>query len=181
MALMRRFVAYTRRYWSLGVAGPLALALTLPSGMPTVSAQSQSGKTGDLAIVVHPAAPVTELTFADLRKVFMGERQYWGRDTPVVLLIRAPASGERDVVLKTIYQMTEPQFKQFWIAKIFRAETTTPPKIVFSSDSTNVLVESVPGAIAFMLANEVRPGLKVLRIDGRLPGEPGYRLHLVRP
>ena len=72
--------------------------------------------------------------------------------------------------------MTEPQFKQFWIAKIFRAETAIPPKIVYSSDSTNQLVESVPGAIAFMVASDVRPGLKVVRVDGHLPGEPGYPL-----
>lgn len=180
---MRRFVAHTRQCLSLGSAGALALALTLTlqSAMPPLFAEMQSGKAGDLAIVVHPGTPVADLTFADLRKVFMGEKQYWGRDTPVVLLIRAPASAERDAVLKTIYQMSEPQFKQFWIAKIFRAETTTPPKIVFSSDSTNVLVETVPGAIAFMAAGEARPGLKVLRIDGHLPGEAGYRLHLVRP
>ncbi len=100
---------------------------------------------------------------------------------PVVLLIRAPATAEREAVLKTIYRMTEPQFKQFWIAKIFRAETATPPKIVYSSDTTSQLVEAVPGAIAFMAASEVRPGLKVLKIDGLLPGEPGYPLHLIKP
>jgi hypothetical protein len=136
----------------------------------------QSGKVPDLAIVVHPSTPVSELTFAELRQVFVGDRQYWSRDMPVVLLIRAPTSMERSVVLKTIYRMTEPQFKQFWIAKIFRAETATPPKIVYSNDSTNQLVESVPGAIAFMAAPDVRPGLKIVRIDGRLPGEAGYPL-----
>jgi hypothetical protein len=40
------------------------------------------------------------------------------------------------------------------------------------------LVASIPGAIAFMAAGDVKPGLKVLRIDDRLPGEAGYRLHL---
>ncbi len=97
---------------------------------------------------------------------------------PVVLLIRAPTSVERDAVLNVIYQMKEPQFKQYWIAKIFRAELSSPPKIVYSSESTLSLVSSIPGAIAFMAAAEVKPGLKVVRIDDRLPGEVGYRLHL---
>ena len=148
----------------------IAVSTTLDAREP------QAVKSTDLAIVVHPATPVDELTLAELRQYFLGDRQYWTRDMPVVLLIRAPTSVERDAVLRTIYRMTEPQFKQFWIAKIFRAETATPPKIVYSSDSTNQLVEAVPGAIAFMIASEVRPGLKVLRIDGRLPGEPGYPL-----
>jgi hypothetical protein len=74
--------------------------------------------------------------------------------------------------------MREPQFKQYWIAKIFRAEMTSPPKVVYSNESANQLVSSIPGTIAFMAANDVKPGVKVLRIDGHLPGEPGYRLHL---
>jgi hypothetical protein len=155
-------------------------AVAGPGGAP-LHASPQPGKAGDLAIVVHPATPVTGLSFAELRQVFVGERQYWTKDIPVVLLIRAPASAERDAVLKSIYQMSEPQFKQFWIAKIFRAETATPPKIVYSGQSTAQLIEAVPGAIAFMVAADVRPGLKVLRIDGRLPGEAGYRLHLRAP
>lgn len=165
---------------SLCLGGMLAALVLTLQGRAIVAA-AQPAKVNDLAIVVHPSTPVSDLSFGDLRKVFIGEKQYWSRDVPVVLLIRAPASVERDAVLKTIYQMTEPQFKQFWIAKIFRAETATPPKIVFSSDSTNQLVEALPGAIAFMVAADVRPGLKVLRIDGRLPGDPAYRLHLGRP
>ena len=35
---------------------------------------------------------------------------------------------------------------------------------------------AIPGAIAFIDSREVRPGAKVLRIDGRLPGQPGYPL-----
>jgi ABC-type phosphate transport system substrate-binding protein len=165
----------SRRVASLIVAAVCAWTVPIRAESP------QSARAGDLAIVVHPETPVTQLTFAELRQVFVGDRQYWTRDMPVVLLIRAPATAEREAVLKTIYRMTEAQFKQFWIAKIFRAETATPPKIVYSSDATNQLVEAVPGAIAFMGASDVRPGLKVLRIDGRLPGETGYPLHLINP
>jgi hypothetical protein len=96
---------------------------------------------------------------------------------PVVLLIRAPAARERDVVLKIIYQMSEAQFKQYWIAKIFRAEAASAPKIVYSNDKATELVNALPGAIAFVDARDVRPGTKVVRVDGHLPGESGYPLH----
>jgi ABC-type phosphate transport system substrate-binding protein len=144
-------------------------------------ALGQANKLGDLAIVVHPSTPVSELTFAELRQVFLGERQYWTPAMPVVLLMRAPIAVEREAVLKVIYEMTESEFKQYWIAKIFRADSTSPPKIVYSNDTANQLVGSIPGAIAFVSASDVGPSVKVLRIGGRLPGEPGYRLHLGRP
>lgn len=130
----------------------------------------------DIAVVVHPDTPVNSLSLADVRKVFLGERQYWNANVPVVLLIRAPVARERNVVLRTIYQMSESQFKQFWIAKIFRAEAATAPKMVYSNDMANDLVSAIPGAIAFVDAHDVRPGTKVIRVDGRLPGEPGYAL-----
>jgi hypothetical protein len=126
--------------------------------------------------VVHPDTPVSDLSLADVRKVLLGDRQYWTSNLPVVLLMRAPVARERNVVLKIIYQMSEAQFKQYWIAKIFRAESASAPKVVYSNNMANDLVTAVPGAIAFIDAREVRPGAKVLRVDGHLPGEPGYPL-----
>src|SRR5580693_8283809 len=83
---------------------------------------AQTGRGADIAVVVHPDTPVSDLSLAEVRKVLLGERQYWNSKLPVVLLIRAPVARERDVVLRVIYQMSEAQFKQYWVAKIFRAE-----------------------------------------------------------
>lgn len=139
-------------------------------------AEGQTSRGTDIAVVVNPDTPVSDLSLAETRKVLLGERQYWNAKLPVVLLIRAPVARERDVVLRVIYQMSEEQFKQFWVAKIFRAEAATPPKIVYSNDMQYELVSAMPGAIAFVDARNVRPGLKVLRVDGHLPGEANYPL-----
>ncbi len=72
--------------------------------------------------------------------------------------------------------MSEAQFKQYWVAKIFRAEVASPPKIVYSNDLQYDLVTAMPGAIAFVDSRNVRSGLKVLRVDGHLPGERDYPL-----
>ena len=138
------------------------------------SAQTSRGT--DIAVVVHPEIRIDDLSLTEVRKVLLGERQYWTPKLPVVLLIRAPVARERDVVLRVIYQMSEAQFKQYWVAKIFRAEVATPPKIVYSNDMQYELVLGIPGAIAFVDARNVRPGVKVLRVDGHLPGERDYPL-----
>ena len=130
----------------------------------------------DVAVVVQPDTPVSNLSLAEVRKIFLGDRQYWTANTPVVLLIRAPVARERDVVLRIIYQMSESQFKQYWIAKIFRAESVSAPKVVYSNNMASDLVAALPGAIAFIDSRDVRPATKVVRVDGRLPGEAGYPL-----
>ncbi|MFY9532196.1 MAG: hypothetical protein WBC04_18230 [Candidatus Acidiferrales bacterium] len=138
--------------------------------------QAQSQRSSSIAVVVNPDTPVSDLSLEEVRKIFLGDRQYWTAKIPVVLLIRAPVARERDVVLQVIYQMDEVQFKRYWIAKIFRAESATAPKIVYSNDMANELTAAIPGAIAFMDARDVRPGVKVVRIGGHLPGEPDYPL-----
>jgi len=108
--------------------------------------------------------------------VLLGERQYWNSKLPVVLLIRAPAARERDVVLRVIYQMSEAQFKQYWVAKIFRAEAAAPPRIVYSNDMQYELLTALHGSIAFVDSRNIRAGVKVVRVDGHLPGEKDYPL-----
>ena len=151
----------------------LLLALCLiASRLPPAAAQAPA----DIAVVVHPDVPVDNLSLSDLRRLLLGDREFWPASVRVTLLVRAPIARERDVVLKNVCQMTEAQFRQHWIAKVFRAETALAPKIVYSSEMAIDLVTRIPGAIAFVDASQMRSGLRVVRIDGRLPGDRGYLL-----
>lgn len=154
-------------------AATLAMGFILATG--TNTARAQAG-TGAIAIVVHPDTRVQDLSFLELRKIFLGEQQFWGDRTRIVLLVRAPVAYERDVVLNRIYQMDEAEFRQYWIAKVFRAEVSSGPKIVYSTDMTRQLVAALPGAVAFVAARDVTPEMKVLRISGKRPGDEGYPL-----
>jgi hypothetical protein len=72
--------------------------------------------------------------------------------------------------------MTEAQFRQHWIGKVFRADTPSGPKIVYSAEMAIDQVSRIPGAITFVLAPVTNRSVKVLRIDGRAPGQSGYSL-----
>jgi ABC-type phosphate transport system substrate-binding protein len=130
----------------------------------------------DIAVVTHSNVPVDNLTFVELRKVVLGDKQYWETNLRVTLLLRAPVARERDIVLQKVYEMTESQFRQYWIGKVFRAEVAAGPKIVNSTDASIGLLSSVPGSIAFIDSAQVPKNFKILRIDGKLPGQDGYPL-----
>ena len=155
----------------------ILLILVSKTGWAGESAAVATEQAGDVAIVVNPEVPVDNLSLADLRKIFLGDRQYWNSDMRVTLLIRAPVARERDVVLKIIYQMTEAQFRQYWIGKVFRAETASGPRIVYSNEMATELVSNIPGSIAFVDATQVPKNVKVIRTNGLLPGDKGYPLH----
>jgi hypothetical protein len=131
---------------------------------------------GDIAVVVRPDTPADGLSLAQTRKLLLGEQEFWNSNLRVTLLLRAPAARERDVVLRIIYRMNEAEFRQYWISKLFRAETSSGPKVVYSNEMATELVSSLPGSVAFVDATEVPKGLKVLKIDGKLPGQAGYPL-----
>lgn len=144
--------------------------------IPAHNVLSQATQRQAVAIVVNPKSSMTDLSFAELRRIFLGERQFWPDRSKITLLVRAPVAREREVVLNQIYRMDEDQFREYWIGKMFRAEVAGGPKIVYSSDMAMTLVGVIPGSITFVLASAVTANARVLRIDGKLPSDPGYPL-----
>ena len=147
----------------------------LSAAANVVSAENPIADSG-LAIVVHKDTAVENLSLSELRNIFRANQQFWPNRSRIVLLVRAAQSDERDYVLSNIYEMTEDEFRRYWIAKMFRAEVPTGPKVVFSTGMTLDLVVAIPNSISFMRADNVRDDVKVVRIDGKLPGDDGYPL-----
>ena len=160
-----------------GSALATALVVAAYLVLPGTSALAQEVvRSSPIAIVVHKDTRVENLSLAELRNIFLANQQFWSNRKRIVLLVRAPKSEERDFVLNTIYQMDEAQFRQYWIAKMFRAEVPRGPKIVFSTDMMLELVIAIPGSISFVSADEVTDDVRVIRVDGKLPSDPDYPL-----
>jgi hypothetical protein len=132
----------------------------------------------EFAVVASPDVPAENLSMADLRKLFLGDRQFWTPNLRVSLLVRAPVARERAMVVWTICKMSEAQFGQYWIGKVMRADCTSSPRYFTSNQAAMDLVRTMPGAIAIVNAAQVPGGMKVLAIEGKLPHQPGYRLQI---
>lgn len=132
-------------------------------------------QTTDVAVVVNPKNAVANLSVAELRKLFAGETRAWPDGIPVKLIIRAPEAHERHVVLHLLH-MSEDDYERYWTTQAYRGEGAEPVA-VFSNGMQKEAVASIPGAIALIDVTDVKAGLKVVKIEGKLPGEPGYPLH----
>ncbi len=131
---------------------------------PATLAAQRPGSTGggEMAIVAHPDVPVADLTRAELRRILLGDREFWSPGLRITLFIRAPIALERDVAIKDVCEMTEAQFRQHWIAKVFRAETPSGPKIVYSPEMALEQVSRTPGAITVVPVSQVTSRVKIL-------------------
>lgn len=139
-------------------------------------ADEQSGRNQAVAIVVHDGTHIDDISLDQLRRIFLAEQQFWPDRSRITLLVRAPGAYEREFVLERIYQMNENQFRKYWIAKMFRAEVPSGPRIVFSTNMALELVTAIPGSITFMNASDIGETVKVVRVDGLLPSDDGYPL-----
>ncbi len=138
----------------------------------TVDAQT----TEAVAIIVHPLVAEDDLSLDDLKSIFLAEQQHWGDNSRITLFVRAPVAPERDLVLSEIYGMSEHRYRRYWIAKMFSGDVRSKPRLVASTALLRNFVTVIPGSIGFVPMSEVGPNLKVIRIDGMLPGDDGYPL-----
>jgi hypothetical protein len=136
-----------------------------------------AGAEAPIAVIVHEQVPVDDLSLPELRRVFLGERLFWSKELTITLLVPSRGTRERKVLLDKIYQQrSEAQFQHHWINKLFSDGAQSSPKITGSPRMSASLVREIPGAIALVPVDRIPPGVKVLRIDGRRPGEAGYPL-----
>lgn len=157
--------AISRREW-MGLIAASSAAAADVSGVP-------------FAVIVNAEVPAGDLRMIDLKKIYLGDRQFWTSDLRIVPLIRAPQTRERIAVLWGICRMNEAQFGQYWIAKMMRAECTASPRQFPNNQVAVHLVNSMPGAIAVINAAQLPPsGVKVLKIEGQMPSDASYKLQI---
>ena len=147
----------------------------LSSLLATALVQTSLAQDQDIAVVVNPKNPITNVTRSDLRKIFAGEKRTWSGGVSVKLFVRVPGSYERRVLLRLL-GMSEGEYKQYWIAQVFHGDAQAEPVALFSNGMQKEAIIAFPGAIALMALQDVKSNMKVVKVDGHLPGEPGYPL-----
>jgi ABC-type phosphate transport system substrate-binding protein len=154
--------------WALG-----ALFLALLAAAPRTS-RAQDAE--PLAIVVNRNNPLSEISLAELRRLFRGQRSRWSNGRRVTLVMRDPGAPERDAILRSLYGLDEEEYRRTYLQAVFSGAASDGPKTLASTNGVLRFVYNVPGAIGYVRARDADQSVKMLRVDGRLPGERGYRL-----
>jgi hypothetical protein len=128
-----------------------------------------------LVVVISDKSKVDDLSSATLRRIFQSEPTETGDGGRYIPLNYAPGSPPRILFDKVILKLEPTEVSQFWIDQQIRGSGKAPrtipdPKLLVQ------LIPKLPGAIAYVPADQVMPGVKVVKIDGKKPGEAGYPL-----
>jgi hypothetical protein len=131
-----------------------------------------------LAIIVNPKNSVTNLSFNELRAYFKLEQQFWPDKQRIEVFLRPSSSTEMQILLDEVYKMTSAKLRKYWVGRVFRGEIPSKPSVVPTAKSARTRVLKVPTALTVVMLDEVPEGVRVITIDGKKPGDEGYRLNL---
>jgi hypothetical protein len=125
----------------------------------------------DLAIVVNKGNSTSTISAPDLEKLLKLELPSWPDGKKVKIFLTDPGSVESRTTLPRVYKITPAEIRA--LADAHKADI----QIVNSDDIVLAMIDNHPGAIGIVNVYSINSQVKVLKIDGKLPMEPGYLLH----
>jgi ABC-type phosphate transport system substrate-binding protein len=124
-----------------------------------------------MAVVVDKANSLSNITAADLAKIFQANTKKWPDGRNVTIVLPDLTSGDLQQALQHLFKMTPEEVNTFVAAH------KVSFVVVESPDALLKLVESTPGAVGLVDVYALTRKVNVVKIDGKLPLEPGYLLH----
>ena len=123
-----------------------------------------------LAIVAEKSNATTNLSSADLAKLFLAKTHSWPDGKPVVIVLRDPSLADMNLVVRKLLNMTPAEAHSF-------VEAHRGAIVVAESDEAVIrFVSGTRGAIGVVDLFSLTKDVNVIKVDGKLPVEQGYLL-----
>lgn len=160
----------TRRQFVQGALGTLA---GLTHGLASTVAWAESDDS--LAIVVAKASPIQVLSAFELKKLYLGTNLTGPTGSRIIPFNQAPNSPDRVLFERRVLGMTPDEVARYWIDRKIRGQGV-PPKVVSPPDLLQKVVSRLEHSLAYVRVAALSPEVRVVAIDGHLPGDGSYGL-----
>lgn len=136
-----------------------------------------SARAEELAVVLSSDVESDDLSLFELRDVFAFQKRYWPSGAPIAILYTSEELESGSLFLEVVYQRTPVGLRRMILESLNRGEIDYAPRVVATDALALKFVSAGDNMIAVVRSPaNIPPGTKVVRIDGKIPGEPGYPL-----
>ena len=163
------FVLLTKRAF-LRWAGVALAALSIQSGTHTARAREPLAP---LVVVVARNSPIERLSRFELKKLYLGANLQAPGGERVIAFHQQYSAPDRVAFERGLLGMDPEELSRYWIDRKIRGEGGAP-HVVGSVELLQRVVSRISQSIGYVRLDQVGPELRVIPIDGRLPGEAGY-------
>jgi hypothetical protein len=128
-----------------------------------------------LAIVVARTSPIQGLSQFELKKLYLGTNITDSSGQRIMPFNQAPSTPDRTLFEERVLGMSADELAQYWIDRKIRGQGGAP-KAVSPVDLLQKVVSRLEHSVAYVRLSHVTPDVRVIAIDGNLPGDGAYRL-----
>jgi len=133
---------------------------------------------GDIAVIVNKSNKMDGIASRDLRRIYLSDKKKWDDGKNIMTLTLPADTKERTSFQKKVLGFTVSEMKKYFNDQQIKGKSIKPPKVQKSSKAVQILVSKIPMAIGFIYHDQVKnKNVKVLKVDGKLPGESGYPIN----
>ncbi len=126
-----------------------------------------------LAVVVSDSSTIPDISMNELERFYLGKTTMLPDGNEIVLLAYTPAA---ELFYKKVLDMSTLEVRRHWMKLVFEGEFATPPEEYRYADELKDMVCKKREAISFMPLSEVDSCMRILKLDGKIPGDEGYLL-----
>lgn len=125
----------------------------------------------DVAVIVNKSSPVRTLSSSDLGKLANASLPALPGGGKVTLILRDPSVPAMKIAMEKFFGTSAEKIKAVMAAN-------PGYFVVVNSDAEVIrMVESLSGAVGLIDIYSITSGVNVVKVNGKLPLEPGYALH----
>lgn len=127
----------------------------------------------EIAMVVHPDNPMTDISLDNLKRIYLGKTTSFESGDAIVLTVNSKLNEE---FYELVLNMSVKRVRKHWMKIVFEGVFATPPIAFQDLLEMKKFIGQNVGSIGFMDILAVDSTLKVLTIEGLSPGASGYPL-----
>jgi hypothetical protein len=151
----------------------LAAIASGASGLPSRWVHAQAAEA--LAVVVAKGSPIRQLSQFELKKLYLGSNISGPTGDRIIPFNQALKSVDRLAFDSRVLGMTQDELARYWIDRKIRGQSGAP-KAVGSAELVQRVVSRLENSVGYVRVAEVLPDLRIIAIDGAVPGQAGYKL-----
>ena len=150
------------RHWRLGMRTFRKLLIGVVFATFTIAAAAR-----DVAVVGGKSDNLQAISAQDLAKICNGKMMKWPDGREIRIFVSDPSMG---IVAEKLLKISSQEFRVLL--------QKTPGAVIVGSDREAVAsVQKVPGSIGLVDIYSITGAISVMRVEGKLPFDPGYVLH----
>jgi hypothetical protein len=134
-----------------------------------------STATVSLVPIISETSQLTDIDAHDLRRIFLGYKQTDPDGRTLIPLNHPPGAAARTRFDRVLLGFDPDDAAKYWVDQRIRG-AKLPPRTAAPEHLLQRVVAKLPGAISYVSAGSLMPGVRALTIDGQAAGQSGYPL-----